>query len=259
MSGWNLTFALVKKQVGALGDSLATAIASFDPETATQVDRDRLSENLHQVALKLAAAKQKNDAAQQAAKNLETSIANDKKSAETLLTKFEAKQGDGATSNQVDEAMLNEFAANLEADTARLPGLQADAAAAQHLVDSLQEVLGMIEKNLNEFDAKAKAAIRTLDQAKADQQRAETQQQQQQELSQLRAGAGGTSTGLAALSRAADKARVEADAAQTIADIGQKPIDRANLVDEARRIASGATPAATESAADRLRRAAAGG
>ncbi|MBA9859158.1 hypothetical protein [Ralstonia insidiosa] len=251
MSGWNLTFALVKKQVGALGDSLATAIASFDPETATQVDRDRLKENLHQVALKLAAAKQKNEAAQQAATALETSIATDKKAAETLLAKFEAKQ--------VDETMLNEFAANLEADQARLPGMQQDAAAAQHLVDSLQEVLGMIEKNLNEFDAKAKAAIRTLDQAKADQQRAETQQQQQQELSQLRAGAGGTSTGLAALSRAADKARVEADAAQTIADIGQKPIDRANLVDEARRIAGGATPAATESAADRLRRAAAGG
>lgn len=106
MSGWNLTFALVKKQVGALGDSLATAIASFDPETATQVDRDRLKENLHQVALKLAAAKQKNEAAQQAATALETSIATDKKAAETLLAKFEAKQ--------VDETMLNEFAANLE-------------------------------------------------------------------------------------------------------------------------------------------------
>ena len=47
MSGWNLTFALVKKQVGVLGDNLATAIASFDPETATEVDRDRLKENLN--------------------------------------------------------------------------------------------------------------------------------------------------------------------------------------------------------------------
>jgi len=74
----------------------------------------------------------------------------DKKAAETLLAKFEAKQ--------VDETMLNEFAASLEADKARLPGMQQDAAAAQQLVDSLQEVLGMIEKNLDEFDAKAKAA-----------------------------------------------------------------------------------------------------
>ncbi|ENZ78008.1 MULTISPECIES: hypothetical protein [Ralstonia] len=251
MSGWNLTFALVKKQVGVLGDNLATAIASFDPETATEVDRDRLKENLHQVALKLADAKHKNEAAQKAATDLEASIVTDKKAAETLLAKFEAKQ--------VDETMLNEFAASLEADKARLPGMQQDAAAAQQLVDSLQEVLGMIEKNLDEFDAKAKAAIRTLQQAKTDQQRAEAQQHQQQELNQLRAGAGGTSTGLSALARAADKARVEADAAQTIADIGQKPIDRANMVDEARRIASGAAQAGTESAADRLRRAATGG
>ena len=85
MSGWNLTFALVKKQVGVLGDNLATAIASFDPETATEVDRDRLKENLHQVALKLADAKHKNEAAQKAATDLEASIVTDKKAREKRL------------------------------------------------------------------------------------------------------------------------------------------------------------------------------
>jgi len=250
MSGWKLTAALITKHVGVIGDRIATAIASFDPETATQVDRENLQDRLREVALKLADAKRKNDAVQKVAADLEASIANDKKAANILIGKFEAKQ--------IDEATLNEFASSLEADKARLPGVKQDAADAQQLVDTLQEILDTVEKNLNEFDAKARAAIRNLEQARADQERADLRQQHQAELNQLRTGTGGTSSGLAALNRAADKARVEADAAQTLADIGQKPIDRAAAVEEARRIASGATPAAGESAAERLRRIAAG-
>ncbi|MEX3983938.1 hypothetical protein AB4Y45_33675 [Paraburkholderia sp. EG287A] len=247
MSGWKLTAALITKHVGVVGDRLATAIASFDPETATEVDRDNLKEKLREVALKLADAKHKNDAAQQALRDLEALIASDSKTAEVLI----AKHGDG----KVDDAMLNEFAAALEANQAKLAGVKQDAANAQELVDTLKEILDAVEKNLNEFDAKAKAAIGALQQAQADQQRAELHQQQQAELNALRAGAGGTSTGLSALNRAAEKARVQADAAQTIADIGQKPIDRANVVEEARRIAAG-TDTSQESAIDRLRRAA---
>jgi chromosome segregation ATPase len=249
MSGWKLTAALITKHVGVVGDRLATAIASFDPETATEVDRDNLKEKLREVALKLADAKHKNDAAQQALRDLEALIASDSKTAEVLI----AKHGDG--SGKVDDAMLNEFAAALEANQAKLAGVKQDAANAQELVDTLKEILDTVEKNLNEFDAKAKAAIGALQQAQADQQRAELHQQQQAELNALRSGTGGTSTGLSALNRAADKARVQADAAQTIADIGQKPIDRANVVEEARRIAAG-TDTSQESAIDRLRRAA---
>lgn len=251
MSGWKLSFALVKKQFGAAGDRLATAIASYDPETATEVDREKLQANLEEVAHKLAEAKRKNDVTQKAASELEASIEADKQRAGALLTQLEA--------GHIGEDMITEFTNNLENDKARLPGLKEDAAASQQLVDSLQEILDMVEKNLNEFDAKAKAVMRQLDQANADKQRAATLQQQQQELGQLRAGASGTSTGLAALGRAAEKARVDADAAQTIADINQKPIDRAKLVEEARRVASTDTPAATESPAERLRRVAAGG
>ncbi|MBU9200153.1 hypothetical protein KTD31_01880 [Burkholderia multivorans] len=246
MSGWKLTTALLGKHVSVLGDKLASAIASFDPETATEVDRDALKEKLREVALKLADAKTKNTAAQNAANALATSIENDTKAAEILIAKLDKKE--------IDEATLNQFADNLEADKARLPGLQQDAASAQQLVDTLQEILDTVEKNLNEFDAKAKAAIRSLDQARADQQREEMRQQQQDELNRLRGTTSGTSTGLDALSRAADKARTQADAAKTLADIGQKPLDRANAVEEARRIAAGTAPAAAESAADRLRR-----
>lgn len=246
MSGWSLTAALIKKHVGVLGDNIASAIASFDPETATQVDRDNLAAKLREVAVKLAEAKQKNDAAHTAASNLASSIANDQKAAEILIGKFEAKE--------IDEAMLNEFASELDANKARLPDLQQDAERSQQLVDTLQDILNTVEKNLSEFDSKAKDAMRNLAQARADGERAELRQQEQAELNHLMSGAGGASTGLNALNRAADKARVQADAAQTIADIGQKPIDRRNVVDEARRIAAGGADTATESAADRLRR-----
>lgn len=251
MSGWSLTAALIKKHVGVLGDSIATAIASFDPETATQVDRDNLAAKLREVAMKLADAKHKNAAAQQAATDLATSIATDEKAAEILIAKFDKKE--------IDEATLNEFTSNLESNKEKLPGLQQDAAATQQLVDTLQDILNTVEKNLNEFDAKAKAAISSLNQARADEERANLRRQQQDELNALRSGTGGASTGLAALNRAADAARVRADAATTIADIGQKPIDRQNAVEEARRIAAGGADPATESAVERLRRVAAAG
>ena len=33
--GWSLSVSLISKHFGKLGDTLAEAIASFDPETAT--------------------------------------------------------------------------------------------------------------------------------------------------------------------------------------------------------------------------------
>eukprot|EP01032_Pedospumella_encystans_P033974 gene33974-38398_t len=42
-NGWALTARLITKHFGALGDRVSEAIANFDPETATEADRDRLS------------------------------------------------------------------------------------------------------------------------------------------------------------------------------------------------------------------------
>ncbi|KVD41964.1 hypothetical protein WI84_04645 [Burkholderia ubonensis] len=121
-------------------------------------------------------------------------------------------------------------------------------------VDTLHEILGTVETQLNEFDAKARAAMANLAQAQADRERAQLMQQQQEELNRLRASSGSASTGLGALQAAAAQARVAADAAQTVAAIGQKPLDQQAAVEDARRIASGAAPAGSESVVDRLRR-----
>ena len=57
LSGWGLTGRLISKHFGALGDKVSEAIANFDPETATQADRDRIQDTLRSTAQKLAAAR----------------------------------------------------------------------------------------------------------------------------------------------------------------------------------------------------------
>lgn len=246
MSGWKLTAALLVKQISALGDSVATTLAGFDPETATEVDRDNLKAKLQEVALKLAEARRKYQTEKDEYDALAAQIAQDEAAAAVLIAKFEA--GD------LDEAILTEFANNLETMKARLPGEEQDALDAKALVDTLQDILNTIEKNLADFDAAAKKALQAIAQAKADKEREELRQQNQAQLTAMKSGLGSASTALGALSKKAAELRVEADAAATITAIGQKPIDRANAVEEARRIAAGTATPAAESAADRLRR-----
>jgi hypothetical protein len=246
MSGWKLSAALFWKQISVLGDSAAQALASFDPETATEVDRDNLVAKLREIATKLAESRRKHDAEKQEADTLAAQIAQDEKAAVVLLAKFEA--GD------IDEDTLTEFANNLEDMKARLPGEQQDASDAKELVDTLQSILGTIEKKLADFDTNAKKALRAIEQARAEQERQSLRLQSQDELRSLKSGLGSSSTALGALNKKAEKLRVAADAAAIEADIGQKPLDRQNAVEEARRIAAGGSSPAAESAADRLRR-----
>lgn len=246
MSGWKLASALFVKQISALGNSVAQALASFDPETATEVDRDNLKAKLREVAVELAGARRKYDVEKKEADDLAAQIARDEAAAAVLIAKFE--------SGAVDEATLNEFANNLEDMKARLPGEQQDVADAKELVDTLQSIINDVEKKLNDFEANAQKALRAIAQAKADEQRQQLRLQQQEELAALKSGMGSTSTAIGALNAKAEKMRVQADAARIQADIGQKPLDRQNAVEEARRIAAGTNAPAAESAADRLRR-----
>lgn len=246
MSGWKLTSALLVKQIGALGNSIAQALASFDPETATEVDRDNLKAKLREVAVELAGARRKYDAEKKEADDLVAEIARHERAAEVLITKFEA--------GQVEEAVLNEFANNLENLKARLPGEQQDVVDAKELVDTLQSIIDDVEKKLADFEANAQKALRAIAQAKADQQRQQLRLQQQEDLRVLKSGMGSTSTAIGALNAKAEKMRIQADATRIEADIGQKPLDRQNAVAEALRIADGTNAPAAESAADRLRR-----
>jgi hypothetical protein len=246
MSGWKLSAALFWKQISALGDSAAQALASFDPETATEVDRDNLTAKLREIATKLAEARRKHNVEKHEADTLAAQIAQDEKAAVVLLAKFD--------SGAIDEATLTEFANNLEDMKARLPGEQQDAADAQELVDTLQGILGTIEQKLADFNTNAKKALRAIEQAKAEQERQSLRLQSQEELRSLKSGLGSSSSALGALNQKAEKLRIAADASAIEADIGQKPLDRQNAIEDARRIAAGGAEATSESAADRLRR-----
>ena len=245
MAGWNLTGKLIARHLGKLGETLAGAIASFDPETATQVDRDNLQGKLREVASKLAEARQKLSVETKEAEALAAQISKDENAAGRLLALFDEKK--------VDEATLTEFTDNLEAMKARLPGERQDVTDSNELVDTLQDILNTIEKNLTEFDRHAKAAIGAIERAKAEKQRQALRVENQAQLSQL-SGGQSPSSALSALNRKASQLTTEAEATRIVADIGQKPVDRSNAIDNARRLASGATDTSTETAADRLRR-----
>ena len=49
-NGCGLTARRISKHFGALGDRVSEAIANFDPETATEADRDRLADSLRSTA-----------------------------------------------------------------------------------------------------------------------------------------------------------------------------------------------------------------
>ena len=83
-SGWNLTGRLVVKHLGALGNNIAAAIASFDPETATEADRDALAARLRDVAMKFSAADNSLKKEQKDVDTLRAQIEGDRKVAAAL-------------------------------------------------------------------------------------------------------------------------------------------------------------------------------
>jgi len=246
MSGWKLSAALLGKQFGNIGNSLAQRLAAFDPETATEVDRDNLKAELRGFIAKLAEHQAKYNVEKKEADDLAAQIAKDEAAAAVLLSKFDA--------GQIDEATLTEFANNLEAMKARLPGEQQDVVDAKQLLDTYQGLVDQGEKKLADFDANAQKAKRALAQAQADLSREQQRLKAQDELRAATSGQGAHATGMGALAAKTEQLRVQAEASRIEADIGQRPLDRMNAVEEARRIAAGTNTPAAESAADRLRR-----
>ncbi|HXA46758.1 MAG TPA: hypothetical protein VNW52_03940, partial [Burkholderiaceae bacterium] len=112
-SGWGLTARLISKHFGVLGDKVAEAIANFDPETATEADRDRLAGALRDVAQKLAVARAAFDKEHADVEKLRGLIANDEKASATLAERL--------ASGKISEATVNLFCDELEANKAKLP------------------------------------------------------------------------------------------------------------------------------------------
>lgn len=244
-SGWGLTARLVSKHFSALGGRLAEAIATFDPETATEADRDQLQKTLQQTAQKLAAARISYAKERKDVVDLQTLVANDEKASDILAERL--------TAGTISEATVNSFLDELEANKSKLPTEQLEEASAKELMDELDALVQLFSKQLNEFDATAKKArqAQATAQAQIDLQR--TRQQSQEQLAGLRASATGTSTALGALNKRTAKLQEEAAGMKIVTDLAQKPLDQANEIDAIRKsVAQGS--GATETTLERLKR-----
>jgi hypothetical protein len=243
-SGWGLTARLISKHFSALGDKVSEVIANFDPETATQADRDRLQETLMSTAKKLAASRASFAKEHEDVVRLQTLLANDERALNILAQRLEA--------GTISEATVTLFCDELEANKAKLSNEIQEEADAKQYMDEIQSIVDSFSKQLAEFDAVAKKALQQLASANAQKDLQAMRAQRQQEISGLKT-MGANSTALGALTRRAQAVSNEAAGMKIVADINQKPIDQANEIDAIRKsVASDATPA--ETAMERLKR-----
>ena len=242
-SGWNLTGRLVVKHLGALGNNIAAAIANFDPETATEADRDALAARLRDVAMKFSAA--------------DNSLKKEQKDVDTLRAQIEgdlkvaAALGERLAAGTVDEATVNLFLDELQAAQDRLPGEEAEAQEAQAFLDEIKSIMDAISTQLTQFDAHAAKAKRELEQAKTRLQQQEMREQQSAEL-RAAAGNGAPSTALGALQNRAAKLQAKADGLKVVNDVTDRPAQNAAKLNDLRKSVLTGTTAAP-SAADRLK------
>ncbi len=237
LSGWGLTGRLIAKHFGALGDTVSEAIANFDPETATQADRERIQATLQATAQKLASARAAFNKEHGDVTHLQTLIATDEKALETLSARLQA--------GTITEATVTVFCDELEANKSRLPQEQQEESDAKAFMDELQHILDAFSKQLADFDAVAKKALQQLASAKAQKDLQEMRARQQQELAGLQS-LGGHSSALDALTRRAQTVSNQAAGLKIVADIQQKPLDQAAEIDAIRKsVAQGDAPGET--------------
>jgi chromosome segregation ATPase len=243
-SGWGLTARLVSKHFGVLGNRISEAIANFDPETATEADRDRLADTLRETAQLLASSRASFDKERNDVVSLQNLIANDERATETLAARLAA--------GTISEATVTMFCDELEANKGRLPQEIQEEADAKAYMDELQKIVDALSKQLSEFDAQAKKALQALASAKAQKELQEMRVARQEQLAGL-SGMRGNSTALSALTKRAQTVSNEAAGMRIVADIGQKPLDQQAEIDAIRKSVS-QPQNGNESALERLKR-----
>lgn len=243
IKGWGLTARLVAAHFGALGEKLAGALASFDPETATAADRDNLAERLRESAKLLATSRAEFNKEHDDVVKLEALIASDEAALIKLAEKLEK--------DEIKESTVNMFCDELEQNKARLSVEIEEEQYAKEVMTEVQKIVDGISEQLASFDARAKKALAQLKIAETQKNLQEMRIDRQEELAGL-SSLRSHSTALDALTKKAVKMNNEAEGLKIIGDINQKPIDERAELDAIRK--SVASENAGESAMDRIKR-----
>lgn len=243
-SGWTLTGRLITKHLGALGSSIASMIANFDPETATQADRDALASRLRDVAARHAKAFSEWQKEERDVTELKARIDTDKQVASQLSERLAA--------GSVSEDMVNMFLDELQDAQTRLPQEEAEASDAKAFLDDLKSLVDQMSEQLAQFDAHALKVQRDLARAKAAHEQQALRAQQQAEVRAM-AGKDGASSGLAALQARAAKLQQQAEGLRVVNDVEDRPAKAQKELDQLRSSVLSGSTGAKPSAAERLK------
>ena len=246
MGTFSLLGRLFGAQVDQAGESLVGALVAFDPETATEVDRDALAEKIQNVARKFAAAKHDYDKEQNDVVVKQAQINEYLATLDIMVGQLERKE--------ISEAAFNDFYAGIEEAQAQLPQEIEEAAEAKAVKDELDDILKILTSQLNDFDKITTKALRDVKLAESQVEKEKLKAERQAELANLKNGIGAESTAVRKLQEIANKAKIEAEAAKTVREITTKPQSQAEKMEAMMAQAKQASAPAvnTMSAAERV-------
>ncbi len=246
MGTFSLLGRLFGAQVDQAGESLVGALVAFDPETATEVDRDALAEKIQGVARKFAEAKQDYDKEQNDVVVKQAQINEYLGTLDVMVGQLERQE--------ISQAAFDDFFAGIEESQAQLAQEVEEAAEAKAVKDELDDILKILTQQLNDFDKVTTKALRDMKLAESQVEKEKLKTERQAELSNLKSGLGADSTAVRKLQEIAKKAKIEADAAKTVREITAKPQTQAEKMEAMMAQAKQASAPATStmSAAERV-------
>jgi hypothetical protein len=244
------TFSLLGKlfgaQVNQAGEGLVSALVAFDPETATEVDRDALVEKIQTVAEKFAAAKHDYDKEQNDVVVKKAQINEYLATLDLMVGQLERQE--------ISQSDFDAFFAGIEEAQAQLVQEEEEAAEAKAVKDELDDILKILTQQMNDFDRVRNKALRDMELAESQKEKEQLKSERQAELANLKKGIGGESSAVKKLQELANKAKIEAEAAKTVREVTTQPLSQADKMAEimAKAKQSAAPAASTMSAAERV-------
>lgn len=252
-------------KVGGIGQSVATALAKFDPDTASQVDIDNMDREFKKLGALVAKAEQDEIRTHKVTTDLETTLSQTIKASSILSGQIDAADAAGnAGLSATLNSQLNTLVTNIE----EIGGNPADGTVSGTLFDARQEH-ALAESDFHELQqlhAGSASALTTarsrLDKARADMARAgraevaaHEREARAEQVAGIKTGLSGSGIALQVMEKQAADSKERSRAAILNAEALNKTSETsASAADIVSRTLSSAAAIPQESARDRLAR-----